>query len=108
MPRKTDLELGKAFNDMARSVLLEELKQSKWFRTAPKEAQAVDPVITLLGIEQHPVHVSRGIVSMGKQMKPFVVGETMVGGLKARIRVRLDLGAGGIVVDEESVSHGNQ
>lgn len=100
MTSKADSATAKVFTEMARAVLLEELKQSTWFRTAPKDAQAIEPVITLLGIEHHPVQLSMGIVSMGRQMKPFVVGETVVGGIKARIRVRLDIGNGGIVVDE--------
>lgn len=102
--KKPVLAVGKAFETMAKRAILGELKESNWFKTAPAAARAVEPEITLIGIEEHEVFASMGVVSLGSRMRPFVVAETVVGGIKTRLRLRIELGGGGLVIgDEEAV-----
>jgi hypothetical protein len=86
--------------DLAAAHVIDGIKNSKWFLTAPERFRRVDPEIEISGIEYHSVFTSSGGLSTGSYDAPFLCGETEVGGIKASFRLRLDFGTGGFVINE--------
>lgn len=100
MAEKDQKALAVELLDMAQKFAVEALKESRWYKSAPAAAKTDDPEIFLTGVQYHDVHVYTGGIATGSYPAPFIVGETTVGGIKANLRFRIELGKGDIVVDE--------
>lgn len=94
------MSVGTDVMKLAKAAMLEQLKESRWYQTAPAAARQLEPVIELTGIELRKVFLSIGILPAGAVEKPFLVGKVTVGGISARLALRLDFGNGGLAVDE--------
>lgn len=97
---QNNLVAGKLL-DLATAHIIDGIKNSKWFLTAPAKFKVAEPPIAIAGIEYHPVFTSTGGLSTGSYDAPFLCGETEVGGIKASFRLRLDFGTGGFVINEQ-------
>lgn len=96
------ITLGDEILRIAHAVALSELKESRWFQSAPEKFREQEPGIKFTSIEYHAVTMSSGGLNTGTRSAPFICGETIVGGISAKIRLRLDFGIGGFVVEEHS------
>lgn len=87
---------------LAATAMLDQLKDSRWYRSAPANARATDPAIEIIGIEYRDVltSVGGGLGGSISDSKPFLVGRVDVGGVQAKLALRLDFGIGGFVVLE--------
>lgn len=85
---------------LATAAMLDQLKESRWYRSAPAAARQFEPEIEITGVEFRKVRFSEGIMSMSFVEKPFLTGKVTVGGITAQLALRLDFGMGGLVVDE--------
>lgn len=87
---------------LAAAAMLEQLKESRWYSTAPQQARVSDPVIEITGVEYRNVCVTvgGGLGGVSSGRKPFLVGRVEVGGIPAKLALRLDFGIGGFVVEE--------
>lgn len=94
--------LGLDIVELAQAAAIAELKESRWFQSAPEKFRDQEPEIEFTGIEYNEVSMSSGGLITGTRMAPFICGETVIGGIHAKIRLRLDFGIGGFVVEEHS------
>ncbi len=88
---------------LAKAEMVRQFVESRWFLTAPKEARSATLQIEIVGIEERQVELSEGLIAMGGVMMPFLVGVATVGGIQAKVWLRLDYGRGGLVVEEQSL-----
>lgn len=87
--------------ELASAHALDGIKSSRWFRTAPAKHRLEEPPVRFTGIEHHKVYTSQGGVGSGAYDAPFLCGVTEVGGISATFRLRLDIGRGGFVIEEQ-------
>ena len=92
--------IGSELAALAQEEALSLLIESDWYRSAPAQFRQTEPVIKFTGIEHHPVFASIGGLSAGSRSAPFLCGKTQVGGIVASVRLRLEFGGGGLVIDE--------
>jgi hypothetical protein len=88
--------------DLAAAAMLEELKESRWFQSAPAQARAEDPTIEITGVEYRDVctTIGGGLGGGSTYKMPFIVGQVEVGGISAKLALRIDFGVGGFLVLE--------
>jgi hypothetical protein len=93
---------GDAIMVLATAATLDQFKESRWYKSAPSHARATDPAIEIVGIEHRQVFASvgGGLGGSMSESKPFLIGRTQLGGLHAKLALRLDFGIGGFVVLE--------
>lgn len=94
--------VGETVMALAATAMLEQLKESRWYKTAPPSARASDPVIEIMGVEYREVFssIGGGLGGSFSERKPFLIGHVEVGGVPAELALRLDFGTGGLVVQE--------
>lgn len=70
----------------------EELKESRWYQSAPEQFRTSEPQITVLGVENREVYTSigGGLGGGATHKKPFLIGHVEVGGIRAKLALRLD------------------
>jgi hypothetical protein len=94
---------AEALMALAKASMLDRLKESRWYRTAPESARATEPEITIVGIEQREVAMSMGILPMGRENRPHLVGRVELAGITAELSMRLDFFTpGGFALNELS------
>ena len=88
--------------NLALAAMREELLLSRWYLTAPAKFRVAEPEITVVGVETRDVYttIGGGLGGSAKHKKPFLVGQVVVGGISAKLALRLDFGVGGFVVEE--------
>jgi len=87
---------------LAAAAMLGQLLESRWYRSAPAHARATDPAIEIIGVEYRDVFTSigGGVGGGATDRRPFLIGRVEVGGIPAKLALRLDFGVGGFVVEE--------
>lgn len=87
---------------LAVAAMRDELKQARWYQTAPAQFRTSEPEITIVGVENREVYTSigGGLGGGATHQKPFLIGQVEVGGIRAKLALRLDFGMGGFVVEE--------